>query len=183
MKVVPEARNIIIRFMTSKEGRNHKTPYSELSKKTGYSSKQIYHLWNDKLDPSLYHEPLSDEEKVYINKWVEENKSESGKIYWANCQEDMKRVFQRLHSRNKIKNSWYAEQKRRPDEDVENGADPTTQVAISTFHNDIRNFTQTDPTKVLTSTISHYYYQPIPIEPNFQPNPPEPPKFLMNPIF
>ncbi|CAI2167742.1 12184_t:CDS:2 [Funneliformis geosporum] len=182
MKIVPEARNTIMRFMISKEGRNHKKPYSELSKKTGYSSKQIYHIWNDQLNPTLDRNPLSSEEKEYINQWVEVNKTENNKIHWMNCQKDMKRDFQKLRSTNIIKNAWYAKQKRKPDEEGENGTSPSTQDTISTFNNDIRTITQTGPTNVLTSTATHHYIPPtLPtIEPSFQP---DPPKFIMKPIF
>ncbi|CAG8567194.1 12228_t:CDS:2 [Funneliformis mosseae] len=165
----PKTDAVIIKFMLE-EGRKHKKPFSELSKKIKFSTKQICHRWNEQVDPRIERGPLCDKEKEFINQWVKENRKSDGKIRWTRCQNDLKLIFNKLRSTNKIKNAWSSEQKR---------------LARKEYMSRITSFKNDDNHKVGTTEIIPVFTStavlPPTLQTNFHPGFKQPDK--MRPVF
>ncbi|CAG8734560.1 uncharacterized protein OCT59_018891 [Rhizophagus irregularis] len=111
-----EYDNDIEKYM--KEVKDHPKRFTLVSKQMGnrISSKKIRQRWINKLNPSLCHDPLDEEEKSFINKWVENYKSQNpsaDKIPWSKLILVMKEEFGKLRSENKVKNYWHPQQRQR----------------------------------------------------------------------
>ncbi|CAB4383276.1 unnamed protein product [Rhizophagus irregularis] len=118
-RIDPNNERIITLYMDkwSRYGRVNRSPFVELSKIIPHSPRQICHSWWNKLDPRLcltIHVPFTHREKEYIYEWVEEYLSYNNnkKIPWKTLQSNIEKVFERLRSRNEIKNVWYSRKRR-----------------------------------------------------------------------
>ena len=121
------------------------------------------------------HDPLSNEEKDYIDFWVETNQKDDGTIHWKDCQQDMEIVFHKFHSTNKIKNSWNSKRKQKRNRLNENEARQTT-FTFSMNGDSFTPFTQSLLNGIDNNSIMH-----LPtIEPVFQPVFPQ---LKLKPIF
>ncbi|CAG8532463.1 16443_t:CDS:2 [Funneliformis caledonium] len=153
----PKTDAVIIKFMLE-EGRKHKKPFSEL---TGMNK------WTPEV---LERGPLCDKEKEFINQWVKENRKSDGKIRWTRCQNDLKLIFNKLRSTNKIKNAWSSEQKR---------------LARKEYMSRITSFKNDDNHKVGTTEIIPVFTStaalPPTLQTNFHPGFKQPDK--MRPVF
>ncbi|RIA91446.1 hypothetical protein C1645_822037 [Glomus cerebriforme] len=130
------SENVIMQFML--DNPNHSSPFAVLSRMIPYSNKQISHHWNNKLNPLLNHDDLVDNEKVFIYNWGVQ--TEGGTISWKHCQQEMRTRFGKLFSTNKIKNTWYSEQKKRPACEVGNSAQFIVPSSSSSMNNDTGTF-------------------------------------------
>ncbi|CAG8571681.1 11598_t:CDS:2 [Funneliformis mosseae] len=89
------------------EGKNLSKPYMELSRRIpNFSSKQLCHRWNYKLNPRLTDGPFTQEEKEFIYKWVNENTTASGKVRWSHCQKALENKFDKFRAVNRIQGMW-----------------------------------------------------------------------------
>ncbi|GBC03767.1 hypothetical protein RclHR1_05300008 [Rhizophagus clarus] len=171
------------------EFKHLKNPYAEISKLIPHlSAKQICHQWNNELDPSLNHDPLTEDERKVIDEWVDANREADGTISWKFCQRDMKMRFNKYHSTNKIKNAWNSKhnrqkpyqknvvrkQKRHESSEVANLPHQFLVNDVShrfSVNEDVRPFAHS-----LLNGISNIGITPLPtiIEPNFfQPHAPQ----------
>ncbi|CAG8713883.1 16029_t:CDS:2 [Funneliformis mosseae] len=76
-----------------------------------YTPKQLSNRWRDHLDPNICKEAFTEDEKRYIIEQTP-NYRKSNKICWKCLSSGMKKIFNRRHSNNKIKNYWNANQRR-----------------------------------------------------------------------
>ncbi|GBC09362.1 hypothetical protein RclHR1_00880016 [Rhizophagus clarus] len=116
-KIDSDSEKIIIDYMQQwiNKGRVDWNPFAQLSKMVPYSSKQIYHHWVNKLDPTLCllsDMPLAPYEKEYIYEWVERQLNANiKKISWKALQTNMNKEFGRLRPQNDLKNTWYSKKR------------------------------------------------------------------------
>ncbi|PKY15221.1 hypothetical protein RhiirB3_401332 [Rhizophagus irregularis] len=176
----PYNEKIIREFML--ENPNHPSPFAELSRKIPFNNKQISHHWNDKLNPLLCPDPLSDIERIFIHNWARNNQ-QNGTYNWKHCQSEMRITFNKLHSTNKIKNAWNSEQKRLAREvgnEIGISVQTTTTFISSSSlsinlmnnnNNEVEYFTRTPISSLLTVNDDIILSSPpSPIEPYFRPD-------------
>ncbi|CAG8518372.1 12732_t:CDS:2 [Funneliformis mosseae] len=99
--------DLLIKEFMQGEGKNSRKPYAELSRRIPkFSSKQISHRWNYKINPRVTNGPFTQEEKEFIYNWVSKNTKASDNISWANCQTAMEMKFNKFRSANRIQGIW-----------------------------------------------------------------------------
>ncbi|CAG8619925.1 12604_t:CDS:2, partial [Rhizophagus irregularis] len=92
--------------------------YALISEKMGnkINPKRIYQRWTNNLNPNLCHDSFNDNEKSFINEWVEEYKIRNPSSRSISLKEIipvMKEKFGKLRSENKVKNFWHAQQRKK----------------------------------------------------------------------
>ncbi|CAB4383713.1 unnamed protein product [Rhizophagus irregularis] len=91
---------------------NHKDRYLMISKLPGlylkFTSKQIRQRYTNILDPALCHDPLGDDERMYI---IQEIRLNPNNVSWKKLTLKMNGQFSKLRSENKIKNFWTSTKK------------------------------------------------------------------------
>ncbi|GES83872.1 hypothetical protein GLOIN_2v1477473 [Rhizophagus clarus] len=114
---MPKQRNLSIKKSEYFILREAKLPFVDLSRKIP----QVYQRYG--LDPEFCKTPFTDKEKMYIISWIENYLISNEKISWNSLQSDMNVVFDKLRSKNDIKNFWNS-RKRRLISQAENVLDP-----------------------------------------------------------
>ncbi|RIA90142.1 hypothetical protein C1645_823705 [Glomus cerebriforme] len=76
-----------------------------------YKPNQLSNCWHNYLDPNLCLDPLTDDEKDFIIKQVQNNRKPNGIINWKLVVHNLKNEFGLLRSENKVRNFWNSRQK------------------------------------------------------------------------
>ncbi|CAB5350316.1 unnamed protein product [Rhizophagus irregularis] len=92
--------------------------YALISEKMGnkINPKRIYQRWTNNLNPNLCHDSFNDNEKSFINEWVEEYKIRNPSSRSISLKEIipvMKEKFGKLRSVNQVKNFWHTQQRKK----------------------------------------------------------------------
>ncbi|CAG8718966.1 1206_t:CDS:2 [Funneliformis mosseae] len=109
-KFDPDNEKIIVDYM--KYNGQVKNPFAELSKIIPFKPKQISHHWWNVLDPRIDQDPISDEEKDFIYRWVENAYAQNSMIQWKVLKTEIQNEFGKFRTRNHLKNIWYSKERR-----------------------------------------------------------------------
>ncbi|CAG8684627.1 601_t:CDS:2 [Funneliformis caledonium] len=172
---------------------NCSSPFAEISRLTNYqySASRLYHHWHHNLNWRLCHDPLTQEEKDYINDWVRQRRLPNGAIRWSVLQKDMEQMFLRLHNTNKIKNYWRSNQNRISRTATTTAVMTNPAPSLPSSHVSIpvsflvNDNSTTSPSPTVLSPIPQTSRSSVPfiMEPNFTPEPQFNVPYGMRPFF
>ncbi|CAG8454059.1 11721_t:CDS:2 [Funneliformis mosseae] len=100
-----------------------------------YTSRQIRQRYLNHLNKRLCMNPLGNEEKAFVIRWITTNQKQNGIIHWKILILDLKAKFGLLRSENTVKNFFYSRMKQlsrsRGNQNV-----PSAQTAVP-FNNNV----------------------------------------------
>ncbi|RIA87956.1 hypothetical protein C1645_827072 [Glomus cerebriforme] len=73
-----------------------------------YNARQIASRWRNKLDPQISPEPLTMQEKIFINNKIRGYEMVGEKILWREIIRDLETTFGKRHTDNRLRNYWYS---------------------------------------------------------------------------
>ncbi|CAI2165135.1 5340_t:CDS:2 [Funneliformis geosporum] len=76
-----------------------------------YTSRQIRQRYLNHLNWRLCKNPLGNEEKAFVIRWITTNQTQTGTIHWKQLILDLNAKFGLLRSENTVKNFWYSRMK------------------------------------------------------------------------
>ncbi|RIA81948.1 hypothetical protein C1645_836147 [Glomus cerebriforme] len=135
--------------------------YAKISRKVlpQYKSKRIRQRWTTILNPKLNRKSLSEEEKLFIDEWVENNRTESGKIQWTKLADEIERIFDEKRSDNMLKNYWNAEQRKLSKSSKVNEDNENEDESVSSSE-DV-NMNQSSPEITESTPMNEFPYEVI----------------------